>query len=671
MRKFLSASLTLCVAVLYFAVATLIAQSTINVGIPVNFFTNTATTPATGTTYALPSITLSCTWQTIYTVAPASITVQLKTSNDNSSFSIVDTSTTVGGEIRTINTSARFIQARINASSGGSGATVTINCLPVGLGPAGAVGNTGNTGSTGVTGSTGATGSGGGTPGGPNTSVQFDNSGALGGSPNFTYDSSVGLLALGGTPTTLPAYIGTYGPTSGLTPGVMSATATFTTPSGATGDYGAFNAATYSHAVVVPSIVDPTYNVYLGQLSFGDIPDNSTQGIKELYGSMSIAQNQGSGDLGYLYGSLSQASMLTVGNTVVVGNDTEVLTVANPYSIQGNQVQVHVEDGTTFTNYITATGSFTFIDAMAFTTSAWWGHVAELTNAGHINTGTGFEVRISGGGSIGDSYSFYAHDLGGLTITNPYYSWFDSRGVRRVREDNTFDSVGQSIEALYNPLFAKYTPGAVDFERVILGQWNGNVAEIGTENGGTGTLRPLRLIGSGVQVGEAPYANTGDIRGGTDFSIWDAAGGGAGTVVFSQVSDTEQQFGNANIGAFYFGGSSAGTVNGAIFSAALVTGHYSNSTSTLSVANVGANSCGTSAATIVGGENTGIVTVGATAGTQCRIAFSASSSTRRQCTVSNESTAALVRAAYVDSTHSDLLGTFAAGAVLAYECSSY
>ncbi len=96
-----------------------------------------------------------------------------------------------------------------------------------------------------------------------------------------------------------------------------------------------------------------------------------------------------------------------------------------------------------------------------------------------------FTPALTGGATAVMSASFYSQNMAG-TATNPYYSWFDSQGVRRVKEDSTFDSVGQAIEALYNPQFTKYTPGAVNFERVILGRWNGNVAEIGTENGGTG-----------------------------------------------------------------------------------------------------------------------------------------------------------------------------------------
>ncbi len=57
----------------------------------------------------------------------------------------------------------------------------------------------------------------------------------------------------------------------------------------------------------------------------------------------------------------------------------------------------------------------------------------------------------------------------------------------------------------------------MDFERVVLGQWNGNVAEIGTEAGGTGTLRSTRFIGPATAnakkiVSQLPActASTGD-----------------------------------------------------------------------------------------------------------------------------------------------------------------
>lgn len=111
------------------------------------------------------------------------------------------------------------------------------------------------------------------------------------------------------------------------------------------------------------------------------------------------------------------------------------------------------------------------------------------------------------GATATNLYGYYASDFSGKAA-NPYYSWDDSRGVLRVKEDNAFDSVGQAITALYNPQFAKYTPGAVNYERLIEGEWNGNVAEIGTYAGGTGTVRPLKLMGSQINLGAASNIGT-------------------------------------------------------------------------------------------------------------------------------------------------------------------
>ncbi len=97
-------------------------------------------------------------------------------------------------------------------------------------------------------------------------------------------------------------------------------------------------------------------------------------------------------------------------------------------------------------------------------------------------------------------------------------------------------------------------------------------------------------------------------------------------------------------------------------------GTYTTSGSGLTVANVGANSCGTSAATVAGNLNAFEVTVGTVAGTQCRVTFPTAAANRRDCVVTNETTANLARAAYVTTTTSDLFGTFAAGDVLSVLC---
>jgi len=99
-----------------------------------------------------------------------------------------------------------------------------------------------------------------------------------------------------------------------------------------------------------------------------------------------------------------------------------------------------------------------------------------------------------------------------------------------------------------------------------------------------------------------------------------------------------------------------------------VTGNFVSTGSGLTVANVGADSCGTTAATVAGNYNAFNVTVGATSGTQCRVALPLTAANRWVCTAGNDTTAALVRAKYVDTTHVDLLGSFTAGDVLNVLC---
>lgn len=77
----------------------------------------------------------------------------------------------------------------------------------------------------------------------------------------------------------------------------------------------------------------------------------------------------------------------------------------------------------------------------------------------------------------------------------------------------------------------------------------------------------------------------------------------------------------------------------------------------LTVANVGANSCGTTAATIAGNNNAFEITVGATSGTQCRVAFSVTAATAWDCTANDQTTAVIVRTAPVDTTHADFLAS--------------
>ncbi len=104
----------------------------------------------------------------------------------------------------------------------------------------------------------------------------------------------------------------------------------------------------------------------------------------------------------------------------------------------------------------------------------------------------------TGGGVFTTYFGNYAEASGGVAV-NPYPLWTNDQGVCRIKADNTFDSVYQGIFACYNPLVTKYVPGASNFERIVI-QWETNVAVIGPEKGGSGTLRGLELTGSSLKL---------------------------------------------------------------------------------------------------------------------------------------------------------------------------
>lgn len=97
------------------------------------------------------------------------------------------------------------------------------------------------------------------------------------------------------------------------------------------------------------------------------------------------------------------------------------------------------------------------------------------------------------------------------------------------------------------------------------------------------------------------------------------------------------------------------------FAAAIKATTYISAGSGMAVANVGANSCGTTTATIAGNNNANVTTVGATAGTQCRIAFTLAATTEWSCAANDDTTTVAVRTTPVDTTHTDIIGTFTAG----------
>jgi len=88
-----------------------------------------------GTQFALPSYTglpdsgTSVRWQTIFGTAPTAVNMVLQAAiNDvDSEYQVIDTTTTVGGEGRTVaNVQTRFLRIRFVSSTGGTGLTAKI-----------------------------------------------------------------------------------------------------------------------------------------------------------------------------------------------------------------------------------------------------------------------------------------------------------------------------------------------------------------------------------------------------------------------------------------------------------------------------------------------------------------------------------------------------------------
>lgn len=100
----------------------------------------------------------------------------------------------------------------------------------------------------------------------------------------------------------------------------------------------------------------------------------------------------------------------------------------------------------------------------------------------------------------------------------------------------------------------------------------------------------------------------------------------------------------------------------------LIGGNLSfTSTLTPAVTDTSANSCGTGTQTIAGNDNAGKVTVIGSAGTSCTVTFATAFVNAPSCTVTNETSAALVRATSTTTTVV-LAGVFAENDVLAYVC---
>ena len=86
-----------------------------------------------GLTFGLPVRACVLAWQTSFGVAPAAVSITIEVSLDNVAWTVIDTSTAVGGEVRTIDTptAAIFVRANVGTNTGSPAVTVTIIAKPV------------------------------------------------------------------------------------------------------------------------------------------------------------------------------------------------------------------------------------------------------------------------------------------------------------------------------------------------------------------------------------------------------------------------------------------------------------------------------------------------------------------------------------------------------------
>lgn len=86
------------------------------------------TTTGAKTIFALPARACVLAWQTSFNEAPSAIDIDLEVSIDGVVFTVLDTSTAVGGEARTIAevTAAQFVRVNVITNTGSKELTVTL-----------------------------------------------------------------------------------------------------------------------------------------------------------------------------------------------------------------------------------------------------------------------------------------------------------------------------------------------------------------------------------------------------------------------------------------------------------------------------------------------------------------------------------------------------------------
>ena len=96
--------------------------------IPEALFDAVAAVADISDSFALPARCTTITWQTFFDVDPSAVNITLEFSLDGDNWDVIDTTTEVAGEIRTVEINATHVRAQINSITDGSGVSVLVNC---------------------------------------------------------------------------------------------------------------------------------------------------------------------------------------------------------------------------------------------------------------------------------------------------------------------------------------------------------------------------------------------------------------------------------------------------------------------------------------------------------------------------------------------------------------
>lgn len=274
--------------------------------------------------------------------------------------------------------------------------------------------------------------------------------------------------------------------------------------------------------------------------------------------------------------------------------------------------------------------------ALAFNSDPTTGWYRSLANQWTWEAGTVNYFTAAAG-----VWRLAANTAVGWTSTNDSTGTVDTILVRDGAANTLALRNGTNVQTFL--IYNTFTD-ASNYERGFF-KFASNQLQIGTQSAGTGVARDMVMS---VATGRNAYF-------GNATGLWLVDGGASSA--WRPNANNSQDIGTASA-----------TVRTGYFGTSVISAQLQGSGTGVTVANVGANSCGTTAATIAGNQVSGVITVGATSGTQCRVTFSTAATTARDCVVTDSTTTIATRATYVDTTHTDFLGAFVAGDNVTYAC---